>query len=111
MFFICSVVDGGQDSNLIGLEGKEILIPCGTGGEKVSCRWSPPYNGLYDLQPNDYAERGRLQADTSCHLRVSSLQVFCTIALSSFIGFLINHLSMDIQKGLIMNHLFGCKSG
>lgn len=64
------------DSRLIGLEGKEILIPCAVSGGKMtgSCRWSSPYSGSYDLQPGDYAERGRLQADNLCGLRVSSLQ-------------------------------------
>ena len=66
-----------RDSQLIGLEGKEILIPCvATAGAAVSgrCRWSSPAGSSYDLQPGDYAERGRLQADPHCGLRVSSLQ-------------------------------------
>ena len=35
------------DSRLIGLEGKEILIPCAVTGGHVSgsCRWTPPYTG------------------------------------------------------------------
>ena len=64
-----------QDSKLIGLEGKEILIPCAVGASASSnCRWQPPYGGSYDLAPGDYAERGRLQVDNACGLRVSSLQ-------------------------------------
>ena len=72
----------GTDSKLIGLEGKEILIPCAAasaasaaGSVPGPCRWRPPYGGaVYSLSPGDYAERGRLQADTLCGLRVSSLQ-------------------------------------
>ena len=65
-----------QDSRLIGLEGKEILIPCvaTTASVSSSCQWSSPVGHSYDLQPGDYAERGRLQADNACGLRVSSLQ-------------------------------------
>ena len=63
------------DSRLIGLEGKEILIPCvAAAAVSSSCQWSSPSGHSYDLQPGDYAERGRLQADNACGLRVSSLQ-------------------------------------
>ena len=66
-----------RDARLVGLEGAEIVVPClggGRGGRRGACRWTSPAAHTFSLQPGDYAERGRLQADTDCGLRISSLQ-------------------------------------
>ena len=69
---VVSRAGGGQESSLVGLEGAESLVRCGRGGR--SCRWTSPSGHTFSLQPGDYAERGRLQADNQCGLRISSLQ-------------------------------------
>ena len=66
---------GGRDSRVVGLEGAEIVVRCGGGrGRQGPCRWTSPASHTFSLQPGDYAERGRLQADLQCGLRISSLQ-------------------------------------